>query len=69
MFPLLNDVCARVNIEAHKNLFIEHLDGLLMHFSHLFQRSWFYKVSVDTESICRWTRWWVWTELLKKKNW
>lgn len=37
MFPLLNDVCARVNIEAHKNLFTEHLDGLLMHFSHYFE--------------------------------
>ena len=37
MFPLLNDVCARVNNEAHKNLFTEHFDGLLMHFSHYFK--------------------------------
>ena len=37
MFPLLNDVCARVNIEAHENLFAEHLDALLMHFSYYFK--------------------------------
>ena len=32
MFPLLYDVCAGVNIEAHKNLFTEHFYGLLMYF-------------------------------------
>lgn len=37
MFSLLNDFCARVDIEANKKLFIEDLDSLLVHFSHYFQ--------------------------------
>ena len=35
MFPLLNS-CTRVNVEANKNLFVEHLNGLLLHFSNYF---------------------------------
>ena len=35
MFPLLNS-CSRVNVEANKNLFVEHLNGLLLHFSNYF---------------------------------
>jgi len=37
MFPVLNDCCTRVHSERSKHLFIEHLDGLLMQFSHYFQ--------------------------------
>ncbi|XP_042905119.1 protein FAM200A-like [Parasteatoda tepidariorum] len=35
MFPRLN-LCARDNIEANKNLFVEHLNGLLLQFSNYF---------------------------------
>ena len=35
MFPLLNS-CTRVNVEVNKNLFVEHLNGLLLHFSNYF---------------------------------
>ena len=35
MFPLLNS-CTRVNVEANKNLFFEHLNGLLLYFSNYF---------------------------------
>lgn len=35
MFPLLN-LCAQINIEANKNGFVEHVDGLLIHFWNYF---------------------------------
>ncbi|XP_071040035.1 zinc finger BED domain-containing protein 5-like [Parasteatoda tepidariorum] len=35
MFPRLN-LCPRDNIEANKNLFVEHLNGLLLQFSNYF---------------------------------
>lgn len=35
IFPRLN-LCARDNIEANKNLFVEHLNGLLLQFSNYF---------------------------------
>jgi len=36
MFPLLNDLCSTGTIETTKHLFSEHLDGLVMYFSHYF---------------------------------
>ena len=35
MFSLLNS-CTQVNVEANKNVFVEHLNGLLLHFSSYF---------------------------------
>jgi hypothetical protein len=37
MFSLLKDFWATANIETSKNLFIEHLDGLVLHFSNYFK--------------------------------
>lgn len=37
MFPHLYDISAKVSVEENKNIFIEHLDQLLIHFSHYFQ--------------------------------
>lgn len=53
------------NIEARKNLFIDHLDGLVLPFFKLFQRGF-----VDTEFIYRQWRWQIWIDKpWKKKNW
>ena len=35
MFLLINS-CTRVNVEANKSMFVEHLNGLLLHFSNYF---------------------------------
>ncbi|XP_077291335.1 zinc finger BED domain-containing protein 5-like [Arctopsyche grandis] len=37
MFSLSKDFWATANIEASKNLFIDHLDGLVLHFSNYFK--------------------------------
>ena len=35
MFPFFK-LCTQVNVEENKNLFIEYLNGLLLHFSNYF---------------------------------
>ena len=37
MFSLSKDFWVTANIETSKNLFIEHLDGLVLHFSNYFK--------------------------------
>ena len=56
MFPLSNS-CTQVNVKANKNLFVKHLNGLLLYFSNysvdldFTKDAWIQNPFIDEEDI------------------